>query len=597
MTLLRRGAPRAPLAFDDPAAGRARRRLLPLLVGAALAAAFPAAAAGQAGGVFEEGVDRFRAGDFREAQRLLREYVELAGEQGGEAAANLGEAYHYLGVMTPDAKLAEGYFLAVAERYPTSPLADESVARLARLYAARGDYVEARRQWQALASSYPFSRYRPEASLRIGETHFAEGNWTAAFDAFSAGFARMKDYQREGGRGANLRDVEGEHVYWLGRTLLAREAHADARKYLNLLVLDYPGHALEPLALYYLAESHRGAGDEREAADVWQRFSEGVRNTSLESVAESPNLPAVARAREAGALDRPDAAARAGAGDDEPRVPADQPLDEAAPAERETAEERVQPPPVPVADRAGRERGDDTAAAEDAEAVAEEPPADAPSRDAEGEAPPMRAPEPGRAGGVAEGRGAEDRAGGPAAEEDRAEAPPDRDVDAGRGAPADGERALRGAVPAPRELPAAEPAPAPAAPPAPAPSEEDVAAAAPPAPAPEAAPPARTPEAPAAPAPVPEAAPRPLEPIEPGTVFLQVGAFTRAQSASGLSSELRRKGFEPSIETGLVNGDGYYRVRVGPFQVPAERARLEEVRAALAAAGYGPVVTRPGPGS
>jgi TolA-binding protein/cell division septation protein DedD len=560
MTLLRRGAPRAPLAFDDPDAGRVRRLLLPLLVGAALAAGLPAAAAAQAGGVFEEGVDRFRAGDFREAQRLLREYVELAGEQGGEAAANLGEAYHYLGLMTPDAKLAEGYFLAVAERYPTSPLADESVARLARLYAARGDFVEARRQWQALASSYPFSRYRPEASLRIGETHFAEGNWTAAFDAFSAGFARMKDYQREGGRGANLRDVEGEHVYWLGRTLLAREAHADARKYLNLLVLDYPGHALEPLALYYLAESHRGAGDEREAADVWRRFSEGVRNTSLESVAESPNLPAVARAREAGALDRPDAADRAGAGDDEPRVPADQPLDEAAPPERETAEERVQPPPVPVADRAGRERDDDTAAAEDAEAVME--PADAPSRDAEGEAPALRAPEPGRAGGVA-----------------------------------DGERALRGAVPAPREVPAAEPAPAPAAPPAPAPSEEDVAAAAPPPSAPEAAPPARAPEAPAAPAPVPEAAPRPLEPIEPGTVFLQVGAFTRAQSASGLSSELRRKGFEPSIETGLVNGEGYYRVRVGPFQVPAERARLEEVRAALAAAGYGPVVTRPEPGS
>ena len=261
---------------------------------------------------------------------------------------------------------------------------------------------------------------------------------------------------------------------------------------------------------------------------------------------------------------RPEPAARveagdeeARAGDEEARVPADQPLDEAGPAERDAVEERVEPPPAPVADRAGRERDDEDVAG-DAQAGTEEPPAAVPSAGADGEGPALRAPEPGRAGGVA-----------------------------------DGERALRGAVPAPREVaPDAEPEPAPAAPPAPAPSAEDLAAAAPPAaPGREAAPPPPAPEAPPAPAPLP------LEPIEQGTVFLQVGAFTRAQSASGLSSELRRKGFEPSIETGLVNGEGYYRVRVGPFQVPAERARLEEVRAALAAAGYGPVVARPGPGS
>ncbi|HEY7529794.1 MAG TPA: SPOR domain-containing protein [Gemmatimonadota bacterium] len=556
------GAPRARV-LSVPAS------LLALLLCGAVAA-LPAVASAQAGGVFEEGVDRFRAGDYPEAQRLLREYVELAGEQGGDVAANLGEAYHYLGLMTPDAKLAEGYFLAVAERYPTSPLADESVARLARLYAARGDYDEARRQWQTLASSYPFSRYRPETSLRIGETYFAERNWTAAYDAFSAGFARMKDYQREGGRGANLRDLEGEHVYWLGRTLLARGAYADARKYLNLLELDYPGHALEPLALYYLAESDRAAGGDREGAGAWRRFSESVRNTSLESVAESPNLPAVARAREAGDLDRPRAREAGAAREDErgARPSAEQPVGDLAEADDDRDEERLEPAPPAVGDRAAP------------------PPVSPPADDA----PALRAPEPGRPGGISdEGRAAEDGGDGDG----------DRPETGDRAAASDGGRALRGAVaPAPSrdagpeqerrpgpertpgadraaepESPEVEDQPVDATPAAPAPGRADVAA----------APPAAAP-------------PGELEPIAPGPVYLQVGAFTRAASASGLSSELRRKGFEPSIDTGIVNGEGYYRVRVGPFQVPAERTRLEDVRAALLAAGYGPVTTRPEPG-
>nr|MBA2565809.1 tetratricopeptide repeat protein [Gemmatimonadota bacterium] len=334
--------------------------------------------------LFEQGLEGYRAGEYAKAQRLLREYVETYGERRGAEAAHLGEAYHYLGLMTPDASLAEGYFLAVTQRYPSAPVADESAVRLAQLYAMQGNYAEARKQWQALARGYPLSRWAPEATLRVGQSYFAEQEWEPAYEAFSAGFSRMKEFSRSGGRGANLRDLEGEYVYWLGRTLLARRSHGDARKYLNLVLLDYPDHPLEPLALYYLAESYREDGKEREAADNWRRFGESVRNTSLETLAENPNLLAVARAREAGTLDRP--------------------AEAAAPPSRE------------VADGAGGE-GAAEAGVEDRDAERER----ARGRPADGGG--LRAPARGRAGGAASTEPPEeppDRRGAAAAGEDPA---------------------------------------------------------------------------------------------------------------------------------------------------------------------------------
>ncbi|MFN2431727.1 MAG: tol-pal system YbgF family protein, partial [Gemmatimonadota bacterium] len=125
-----------------------RSRLGALVLLAALSAPL---AAQESPALFVEGVERYRAGEYGEAQRRLREYVEAFGERRGPQAEHLGEAYHYLGLMTADARLAEGYFLAVAQRYPATPLADESVARLAQLHAVRGDHADARERWRALA--------------------------------------------------------------------------------------------------------------------------------------------------------------------------------------------------------------------------------------------------------------------------------------------------------------------------------------------------------------------------------------------------------------------------------------------------------------
>jgi TolA-binding protein len=83
-----------------------------------------------------------------------------------------------------------------------------------------------------------------------------------------------------------------------------------------------------------------------------------------------------------------------------------------------------------------------------------------------------------------------------------------------------------------------------------------------------------------------DARPRDEPTREPETVWIQVGAFTSATNAAELSSRLRSDGFFPEVEIGVVDGQGYYRVRLGPFSLPSAAERLEETRRQLEANGY-----------
>ena len=83
-----------------------------------------------------------------------------------------------------------------------------------------------------------------------------------------------------------------------------------------------------------------------------------------------------------------------------------------------------------------------------------------------------------------------------------------------------------------------------------------------------------------------DARPRDEPAREPETVWIQVGAFTSATNAAQLSSRLRSDGFFPEVEIGVVDGQGYYRVRIGPFALPSAAERLEETRRRLEADGY-----------
>jgi len=74
--------------------------------------------------------------------------------------------------------------------------------------------------------------------------------------------------------------------------------------------------------------------------------------------------------------------------------------------------------------------------------------------------------------------------------------------------------------------------------------------------------------------------------VEEGPVYLQVGAFTSASRAADLSNRLRADGFDPGIEIAIVDGQGYYRVRLGPYRMPEQEGVVEANRRRLAQRGY-----------
>ena len=59
-------------------------------------------------------------------------------------------------------------------------------------------------------------------------------------------------------------------------------------------------------------------------------------------------------------------------------------------------------------------------------------------------------------------------------------------------------------------------------------------------------------------------------------VWIQVGAFTSATNAAELSRSLKADGFETRVQVAIVDGQGYYRVQVGPYLQPADRTRVAE---------------------
>jgi cell division protein FtsN/TolA-binding protein len=80
--------------------------------------------------------------------------------------------------------------------------------------------------------------------------------------------------------------------------------------------------------------------------------------------------------------------------------------------------------------------------------------------------------------------------------------------------------------------------------------------------------------------------PRDAAPAASGSAWLQVGAFTSAANAADLSKRLKADGFDAKVEIGIVDGQGYYRVRVGPYRLPAQSSSLDETRRRLEARGY-----------
>ncbi len=71
-------------------------------------------------------------------------------------------------------------------------------------------------------------------------------------------------------------------------------------------------------------------------------------------------------------------------------------------------------------------------------------------------------------------------------------------------------------------------------------------------------------------------------------VWIQVGAFSSATNAADLSKSLKADGFDTRVQVAIVDGRGFYRVQVGPYVQPADRARVQATRDRLNSLGYIP---------
>ena len=70
------------------------------------------------------------------------------------------------------------------------------------------------------------------------------------------------------------------------------------------------------------------------------------------------------------------------------------------------------------------------------------------------------------------------------------------------------------------------------------------------------------------------------EPSEQGNYILQVGSFKKNSAADQVKARLALLGFEAYIEPGVINGEGVYRVRIGPY---SNISKLKSVRKRLLA--------------
>lgn len=69
-------------------------------------------------------------------------------------------------------------------------------------------------------------------------------------------------------------------------------------------------------------------------------------------------------------------------------------------------------------------------------------------------------------------------------------------------------------------------------------------------------------------------------PEEEGNYILQVGSFKQNKAADQVKARLALLGFQAYIESGVINGEGTFRVRIGPYK---NLSKLREARERLLA--------------
>ena len=388
------------------------------------------------------------------------------------------------------------------------------------------DAAVAGRHYQIIVDEFPASPVADDALHRLALLNLVEGNTDVAIQQFEQ---LRTEYP--------VSRHQAEIPLWIGQARLAAGEPEVAVETLlggfgRVKSADLPREismaqrdALAAEYAHWLARAYTESGDETTATQYYSLLT-----------LDYPASPQAAEAREM-------LAARAGA---------------APPGVMASAAGEGRPP-EPVADPAG-------APATPSEALPrEEPPvAQEPVAPAEGEFEDIAVADPVAAAPAGVGRG----------EGRRTETP-------GVEAPPVGEPANR----PPADEPVAEPAvEEPAADPAAEPEPELVAV--------QPVRPAEPLAVETRPAPEPEAAEE-LEPpakFAPGggadLVYLQIGAFASAARAADVSKRLKADGFNSAVQIAVVDGRGFYRVRIGPFRASVDGQRIDRDRRRLTELGY-----------
>lgn len=249
------------------------------------------------------GLDAYKAGDLRSAQRYLNE----------SALINVSPKYAALNAFWQgEIAFAQGDYTVASAKYNAylkrAPRSEREYAlawyNLGYCAFARQDMAQARKAFENFLAAYvPKDRYRDDACNRLGDTHYANRAFDAAIAAYDraiAGESTEKHYARykravtlgilgrtEEKQQALRRIVEdgqGDYVdeasYELGRSYIAAERYADGAQQLEKFIARYPSSARRAQALADLGLAYLNLGDKQKSLQYYDRAVAAAPNST-----------------------------------------------------------------------------------------------------------------------------------------------------------------------------------------------------------------------------------------------------------------------------------------------------------------------------
>lgn len=218
----------------------------------------------QDGSLFKEGLDAYRRGDMAEAARLLRRYLkELPDDVSVPAArAHLAEAIYRLR-ETPQYRLqAIDAYQTLVREFPRSANASMARWRIGDLYLEQGWIQEARNSFEWAVAESETERDASIASLGLGLTMLAAGQWTEAGQTFAGLRAHVEQD-----------DLVQRAMLGVADALLGEKRFADSRSAYDAVMRQWPGFLRSrPLGLFHFAETEEALQHGQAARALYTTF-------------------------------------------------------------------------------------------------------------------------------------------------------------------------------------------------------------------------------------------------------------------------------------------------------------------------------------